>query len=161
MKITSTKPRAGKPQDLLPDLDQAEETEVEVDEATDGVDLASLIETLSPEQQAAIAAQTAKFVAQMPANAQESATGWFDPSARNAMVVGGVGGFGAGALIAGLRATNNPYLVFAGTVASGIVTGYIVNKFPKKRLNLKVKSTGWPVSVELNLDAETDLPPTK
>jgi len=77
------------------------------------------------------------------------------------MIVGGVGGFGAGALLAGLRATNNPYLVLAGTVASGIATGYVLSRMPKKRMQVKGKASGWLGSVEFDLAAETETPPGK
>lgn len=161
MKITSSRPHAGKPQELLRTLDKTDSAEVEVDEAADGGDLASLIETLPPAQQAAVADHTARLIAQMPLAAQQSGTDWFDPSARNAMLVGGVGGLGVGALLAGLRATNNPYLVVAGTVASGIATGYVLNGLPKKRLSVKGKASGWLGSLEFDLAAETDKAPSK
>jgi len=161
VKITSSRPHAGKPQDLLRTLDQTDNAEVEIDEATDGGDLASLIETMPPEQQVVVVKQTAKLFAQLPLAAQQSTTGWFEPSARNAMVVGGVGGLGVGALLAGLRATNNPYLVVAGTIASGIATGYVLHGLPKKRVNVKGKASGWLGSLEFDLAAETDQTPTK
>ena len=80
----------------------AAETEVEVDEAADGADLATPIETLSPAQQAAV----------------------------------------------------------AGTVASGIATGFVINSFPKERLNVKGKASGRLGSLEFDLAAETDKAPT-
>ena len=163
MKINSTRPRVGKPQEVLPAIVEAEddETEIEVDEARDGNDLATQVESLPPEQQVLWATHTARLLCQMPADAQTSATGWFSPDDRNAMLVGGIGGFGAGALLAGLRATNNPYLVVAGTLAGGIAAGYAVSRFPKKRFAVKGRTSGLLGEVEFDFAAESETPPSK
>lgn len=163
MQIKSTRPRAGRPQELVRDIDAAAPeaaVEIEVDEASDGNELAGHIEALPVEQQQRVAEQTARLVAQLPPDAQQAATAWFAPAERNAMLVGGIGGLGVGALVTGLRATNNPYLVVAGTIASGIATGYMVSRFPKKRMQVSGKSSGWLGEFEFTFDAATDTEPS-
>lgn len=163
MMIKTTRRQTGRPEELVRALDSDDDApvEVEIDEEADGRDLAGHIESLPAPEQQRVAEQTARLVGQMPQDAQQAATAWFAPEERNAMIVGGVGGLGVGALLTGLRSTNNPYLVVAGTIASGIAAGYVVSRFPKKRLLVSGKSAGRLGEFEFSFAAATDEEPSK